>query len=95
MCSSHSPASNSFLKEIRKKTLTLSKYLKIYILLINIRKNGGDELIQNMSHIYTWKYHNETLCIDNLNKNVFFQKQRTVGQTGSVCGLVPVGGGRR
>jgi hypothetical protein len=44
---------------------------------------------------YTWKCHNETACIDILNKNAsFFKNKGQEGKTGPVWGLVPVGGER-
>jgi hypothetical protein len=45
--------------------------------------------------MYTWKYHNETLCIAILNKQkmffiLFYLQKIEKGWSGPVWGLVPV-----
>jgi hypothetical protein len=50
-----------------------------------------------IQYIYAWKCHNETLCIDILNKQkcLFFSKTEDKKcKSGNVWGLVLEGGGR-
>jgi hypothetical protein len=43
----------------------------------NVKRRKMEGMNQfGIPYMCTWKYHNETPCIDILNKNVFFQKQR-------------------
>jgi hypothetical protein len=46
-----------------------------------------------IEYIYTWKSHNEILCIVILNKNVVFQNGGQEGKADPVVGLAPQGRG--
>jgi hypothetical protein len=50
-------------------------------------KNRGDDPIQVIIHIYTWKCHKEIPCIgiSNKQKNFFFLQNQRTGKLNNFC----------